>query len=417
MSHLKTTAAWSGFLSATLLLTACGENSPDAENTADAVPAEEEPDDVSMEDVNEDVPGSTQTFGWNLFDHLLQEEENQLLSPASISTALAMTMAGADGETKQEMTEVLSLHGLEDEEIDASFQALITLLEDTGSDVELAIANSIWKREDYGFDDTFIEKMEEEYQAQVEPLTDEEPINDWISGQTNGLIEDMISEVRPQTVMYLINAVYFQGDWAEPFEESLTTEGTFTTSTGKEVDAMMMRRAEKEPVFLHSENDAFQAVSLPYGEEERWSMNVILPHEEEGSLQKTVDAFRNEDPLTFSEKVGNFRLPRFQMEEETTLNEPLIELGMPKAFNSAEADFSRMVEGGGIFISEVLHNTFIDVDETGTEAAAATSVAMEESAPGYDFDMIVDRPFLFTVQDEETGVLLFAGYVNKPEEG
>ncbi|CAM3850660.1 serpin family protein [Alkalicoccus chagannorensis] len=417
----KTSTLCSGTMILGALLAACGENTdseleeaePDNEDPASA---EAEEETYEAADVDEEVPRAARNFGWDLFEETLEEEENGLVSPISISTALSMTMAGADGDTREEMAEVLALHDVDEEDIHASFQAWMHVLEEADPDTELSIANSIWKEEEYPFEDAFIQKLETYYEAQVEPLTDEEPINEWISEQTNGLIEDMIDEVPETVVMYLINAVYFQGDWTEPFEESMTQEQTFTTSTEEKVDAMMMMHAEKEPTYDYSEEDAFQAVSLPYGEEEAWSMNVILPNEDEGSLEQTIDFLREEGPPSFEEKTGMFRLPRFTMEQEMELNDPLQELGMTKAFNGGEADFSRMAQGGGPSISEVLHDTFIEVDETGTEAAAATSVAMEESEPAHDFEMVVDRPFLFTIQDEETEAPLFIGYVNEPEE-
>ncbi|RNF41212.1 hypothetical protein EEX84_02370 [Planococcus salinus] len=239
-------------------------------------------------------------------------------------------------------------------------------------------------------------------------------INAWVSDATNGKIEEMASKPLPGSlVTMLLNAIYFNGSWQFPFSEELTEEQPFYLSDGSTADVPLMT-LRSELSYLETKN--FQAVSLPYGEGEM-NMHVFLPAED-SSLDKFKASMSEEKWAAwlteFKAKEGTVMLPKFELEYEVNLNNTLQRLGMETAFSSV--DLSNMFEeSSGLFISEVKQKSYIDVNEKGTEAAAATSIMVEESGPAEPpFEMNVNRPFFFAITDEETGVILFMGSIENP---
>ena len=364
-------------------------------------------------------------FGLELLRNIHEEEgeENLFISPASISLALSMTYQGADGDTKEEMAEVLGYEGIELEELNQANADLLTVLGRPDEGVEMSLANSIWKREEVDFYEDFMEVNEEYYDAEVQALDFGDPeasdiINQWVEEETRGHIEDIVDDdIDPLTIMFLINALYFQGDWALPFDEEKTSEQTFYLPEGEEIEVPMMQQQED---LAYLEKDDFQAVRLPYGEEERVSMYVFLPSEEvglEGFYNKLKGEVWENWLEDFETIEGNLQLPRFDMEYEVELKNYLEGMGMDTAFHSNKADFGNMrdITQQNTYLSSAKHKTFVEVDEKGTEAAAATSVEVGvESALPESFNMTVNRPFFFAIQDDATGALLFAGSVVEP---
>ncbi len=364
------------------------------------------------------------TFALDLFHALWHEApgENLFISPASVSMALAMTYNGAAGETAAAMEDVLQIKGMPVQEVNEAFADLRSILENPDPNVELAIANSLWARQGVAFNDDFLQQNQDYFGARVAALDFDRPdaadtINQWVEEQTKGKIKDLIEPpIHPLTVLFLINAIYFQADWAEPFDPELTRTTPFHLPDGSQKEHPLMFR---EGDYQYLDGDGFQAVSIPYGKNERLSMYVFLPNPEltlqdfysrlsPGAWQNWMESFWKTEGL-----VG---LPRFTYEYEVSLNDALKALGMEVAFDDTAADFSGMRPiPPRLFIADVKHKSFIDVNEEGTEAAAATSVEIRaESAPMDRFSMIVDRPFCFSIVDNKTGSILFMGSVTEP---
>ncbi len=291
----------------------------------------------------------------------------------------------------------------------------------------LNIANSLWMREGKEFDPDFVERNMNYYNAAARELDFNEQgavdtINSWVQERTDGQIEEIVEyPIDPLTMLFLVNAVYFQGDWSEPFDAEETREDIFHAPE-EEIEDVPFMNQSGDFDYLEKE-DEFQAVRLPYGEEERLAMYVFLPSNQSslsellGSLDATQwDKWQEQ----FQNVEGNLALPKFTLEYEKTLNEILENMGMEVAFNADRADFYDMLardEGQRLFISEVKHKAFIEVDEKGTEAGAATSVEMTlESVPVDEFQMNVNRPFYFHIHDRETNEVLFNGTLVDPTE-
>ncbi|NBG88565.1 serpin family protein [Isachenkonia alkalipeptolytica] len=355
-------------------------------------------------------------FAWDIMKALNEEapQENVFISPISISTALAMTYQGARGETREEMAEVLGYAGIGDEVLQESYEEFLKYLVAMDPDIDLSIANSIWYREGESIEEDFLEVNQQVFNALVEEMdfSDEgaaEEINAWIEEATEGKIEEMLEGPIPgDVIMYLINAIYFQGDWTEPFEEEQSFEGEFTSISGEVQDVMMMKRSGE---VAYGEGNSYQSVRMPYGEEENTAMYVIMPREE-ADINEFLNTLDNEQWQEIKESISlrqnvELQMPRFEMEYGIkSLKDALGRLGMVEAFDM-NADFEGIRPG--IFIEEVLHKAVIEVNEQGSEAAAATVVVMEESAAMDPPSFIADRPFLFVIANEEADSILFMG--------
>ncbi|MBD2058503.1 serpin family protein [Oculatella sp. FACHB-28] len=375
-------------------------------------------------DVDTRLVAANTRFGFKLFSQILEqngEPTNLMVSPTSVAIALAMTYNGASGTTQQAMAEALELEGMSLEEINQANAALELALENADPEVQLAIANSLWSREDTSFNPDFLQRNRDFYSAEVASLDFTNPsaiatINSWVNRNTQEKISEVIQEINPSVVLFLINATYFKGNWTTPFNAELTSDRSFTLLDGSQKQHPTM---SQRGFYAYLETDQFQAVSLPYGESERLSMYVFLPRESSSltAFQQNLTAENWETWMSqFSREEGAISLPRFKLEYETQLNEALQTLGMAVAFDAEQADFSGMSDES-LSISRVKHKTFIEVNEEGTEAAAVTSVEMQlTSAPANSpFQMEVDRPFFYAIRDNQTETVLFMGTVVEPE--
>ncbi len=370
-------------------------------------------------------------FAVDLYQQLSSLKGNLFYSPYSISSALAMTYAGAEGNTAREMAAVF--HFLEnDGQLHAGFNALAQYLEglaeldipnDQGDPFQLNIANSIWGQKDFQFEESFLDTLAVNYGAGLRlldyiqaPEESRLTINSWVSDQTKEKIRDLIPEgaVTTDTRLVLSNAIYFKATWMEPFEESLTENGIFYGLDGEELDVPMMRLGS-DASLPYYQGEGFQAVALPYlgGQV---SMLVLMP--DEGSFKDFEGGFSSREleniisEMTYAPVQLIF--PKFEFETEISLAKILAAMGMPEAFSGA-ADFSGMTGDKDLFISDVFHKAYIGVDEEGTEAAAATAVIMKlTSAPENPIQLTVDRPFLFAIRDHQTNSILFMGRVVSP---
>lgn len=382
--------------------------------------------DVAPADLDELVRGNS-TFAFDLYQALRDEEGNLFFSPYSISAALAMTYAGARGETEQEMADALSFF-LSQEKLHPAFNALdLKLAEqeepvegEEGDPFQLSIANSVWGQKDFEFLVPFLDTLAEHYGAGLrlldfinEPEQARETINAWVSDRTEERIPELIPQgvIDELTRLVLTNAIYFNASWLVPFPEENTQEGTFRLPDDTEVQVPMMNLSE---MLRYGEVDGVQAVWLPYTGG-AFSAYVLVPPEggfesfEAGLDAATLDAII----AGLDEAQVALTMPRFEFESSFDLNDALIEMGMPSAF-TGQADFSGMDGKRDLFISDVIHKAFVSVDEVGTEAAAATAVVMRLTATPPRAELVVDRSFLFLIRHDPTGTILFAGRVVDP---
>jgi len=380
----------------------------------------EDRSDEIAEDTNLDLVDANTGFAFNIFNNLIEEDKggNVFISPLSIMLALAMTYNGAVGETSLGMADAMEVEGMDLEELNRGFSDLMVSILSADSDVQISITNSIWQRQDLAAGKDFIDINEKYYNSEVNRIDFSDPkavdtVNGWIEDATEGKIEKMLSEIPADAVMYLINAIYFKGGWTYPFNEEATFDEDFHLEDGSTVSVPMMHIQED---FEYTQGDGFKILRLPYGQE-KLAMYILLPDEGE-SIDDILAGMDADDWKSYTsmaeEGTVTLSMPRYKMEYGVkTLNDALIEMGMGIAFTPA-ADFSNIADG--IFISRVMHKAVIEVNEEGSEAAAATVVEMVESAmpPDEPMEFKVDRPFMFTISDDRTGSILFMGKVMDP---
>lgn len=434
-------------LLATGLLVGCGGDDPD-DDFAEA-PGEllegDQPRDADP-DVDEDTfaqfTADNRDFAFSMFDQLRAEEgddENVFVSPHSISSALAMTYEGADGNTRDEMAQALHF-GVGDDHLHPAFNKLDLELDsrtdidtDDDEDLDLRIVNQTWGQQDYPFLDDYLNVLSRHYGAgmyAVDFRTEYEQIrqriNEWVENQTEGHIEDLLPErsLDSMTRLVLVNAIYFYGSWSDPFSDSLTTDKPFARLDGSEVDAEMMRHGEPTSADYFG-GDETTAVSIPYVGGDL-AMIAMKPTDETADFTTWEDQF---DRQAFDDVVGELErlkghveLPKFEEEGDFDLIPPFAELGMEDAFDGGRADFGRMADLNeameNLYISGIFHQTFIDIDEEGTEAAAATGVVVgaEDASmpPEPEFEVTFDRPFYYAIYDHGTDTILFMGRMVDP---
>ncbi|BAZ39587.1 serpin family proteinase inhibitor I4 [Calothrix sp. NIES-4101] len=367
-------------------------------------------------------------FGFKLFSEVLQSENRQqnsntniFVSPSSVAMALAMTYNGASGSTKAAIAKTLELEGLSLQQINSSNAALKEILENPNPEVQVNIANSLWANQEAEFKSDFLQRNREFYQAKVTNLNFSDAaatdvINAWVKENTQGKIENIVKQLTPDQVLLLVNAIYFKGNWTNKFDIAQTKAYPFFLASGQQKQHPMMSQNGN---YQYLETANFQAVSLPYGKDGKISFDVFLPKKDSNlsAFYQTLNAENWEKWMSqLSNREGSIRLPRFKMNYEMKLNDSLTSLGMGEAFSS-QADFSGM--GEKLAISEVKHKTFVEVNEEGTEAAAATSVTMVRALmfePTIKpFEMVVDRPFFACIRDRQTGSILFMGSIAEPQ--
>jgi serine protease inhibitor len=369
---------------------------------------------------------ANQQFSFKLFQAIAsQPTENVFVSPTSVALALSMAYNGADGTTAGAMNQALQLNGMSLDSLNQSNLALQAVLENADPAVQLNIANSLWARQGMQFNPDFLKRNQDAYRAEVATLDFNQPasvgrINNWVKDKTQGKIPQIVDRLKPDDVMYLINAVYFKGDWSVPFDKSATKAHPFTLADGKTKSVSMMSRRDRLSYYATPQ---FQAVSLPYGRG-RWSLYLFLPSRNSNlaTFRKTLTAANWQTWMQgFQPKNGLVQLPKFKSEYEIELKTALTKLGMGVAFDRDKADFSQLWPSNAQLpaaIDQVKHKTFIEVNESGTEAAAVTSigiVATSAQIPTQPFEMILDRPFFGAIRDNETGTILFMGAIQNPE--
>jgi serpin B len=363
-------------------------------------------------------------FAFDLYGHLGRGEGNLFFSPTSISTALAMTYAGAEGATEKEMASVLRFT-LAETEVHPAFASLMATLNAPKKDTyELRIANRLWGQAGYGFLPNFLTTTRKQYNAelaQVDFVKEAEKsrleINAWVEEQTNNKIKDLMppNSATDLTRLVLTNAIYFKGKWRHEFDKKVTKNAPFTVSAREKVDVPLMFESER---FKYSETADLQLLEMGYKGDDL-SMLVLLPKKVDGlpRLEKDLTA-ANLDKWSSAMRVQEVQtyLPRFKLTEQFQLNSTLAEMGMPSAFDPGKADFSGMNGKRDLFISAAVHKAFVEVNEEGTEAAAATGIAVGvTSAPAEPKVFRADHPFVFMIRENRTGSILFMGRVVNPK--
>jgi serpin B len=400
---------------AALLLAACAESAT-APRPIASLPRE-------LSAAEQEVIAASNGFAFDLLRQVsrARPDDNVFLSPLSASMALGMTMNGARGSTFDAMRSTLGFAGLAQPEINASYRSLLDLLRGLDPSVQVLVANSIWYQADFPFRTEFLDTTRVDFDARVEAVDFEDAssidgINDWVKENTGGKIEKILDSADQGAVMYLVNAVYFKGSWTQRFDPALTRDAPFHDAGGQRVVGTVRMMHSDGPARLYR-GIGFQAIDLPYGAG-AFSMTVILPDAgttvDETLASLTPERWR-EVAAGLQDYPVPIELPKFRLEFGDTLDGALRALGMGVAFGNGPEppDLSGMGgRPGDLEISHVLQKTFVNVDEEGTEAAAATSVGVvETSAPA---TLTIDRPFLFAIRERFSGTLLFVGRMMLP---
>ena len=368
---------------------------------------------------------SVNKFTFEIYGHLASKNSNGLfLSPYSISSALSMTYAGAKGKTAGEMEKVLHL----DSEIHRNMAALINDINSVpGETATVKTANALWPAEDKHILESYTGKVSRFYEATVaqlnyreKPEEARETINRWVDRETEGKIKDLLVEgvLTKDTSLVLTNAIYFRSEWMTKFDPQNSRAMPFYTSPSKSVPTVMMTKTDKG-VRYTKEHD-LEITEIPY-RNNRFSMLVLLPSKgiKLENIEKKLDHLKFTEWTAFmSAQKVRLTIPKFKAEQSFELNDALKEMGMASAFTASEADFSGMSGKKNLYIGSAIHKTFLDVGEDGTEAAAATAVIMTKTSMMPDNEETIefkaDRPFIYLIRDNQTGVILFIGRYTKP---
>ena len=369
-----------------------------------------------------EVLQASNDFAFDLFREVVSAEpgDNVFLSPLSISMALGMTLNGSTGDTWEAMRSALRLQELNEDAINTGYRDLIALLLGLDRSIQVGVANSVWHRNDWVFLSPFLEAVQTYFDAHVRGLDFSDPtsrnvINTWVAEQTNDRIQEIVEEIKAEQVMFLVNAVYFKAPWVHPFKEGETYNAAFHLEDGTTTPVRMMRRDGPVDVF-HDHPSGVTLIDLPYGGG-AFSMTIALPPPSTSLAtfieQITAGQWAAWLASSFDQGgLGGFHLPRFKLEYDIELEDVLTTLGMGIAFQEGAADFSRMIASPPLYIDEVIHKTFVEVNEEGTEAAAATSVGMMPTSVSPT--IIVDRPFVYLLRERFSGTILFVGSMFSP---
>jgi serpin B len=369
-----------------------------------------------------DVLGASNAFSFGLWKTInaAQRDSNVFVSPLSVSFALGMTMNGAANQTYDEMRSALKFGTASLASIDSGYKSLIALLMGLDPSTTMQIANSIFYRAGFPFNQSFLDDASKWFDAEVKSqnFADQTAaltaINGWANTKTNGRIPKVLDEIKADDVMYLLNAIYFKGSWREKFDPALTRDAPFHPATGGDQPAKLMSREAK---MAYAETNAFQAVDLAYGDS-AFTMTVLLPKSgndvESVAASLTPDAWQS---LTssFQTRLVNLALPKITFSWKRSLKDDMKALGMRAAFVPDGADFSRMSTSTGthLYISLLKHDTFVAIDEVGTEAAAVTTVGITLTSAPVVTQMRVDRPYIFVIRERLSGTVLFMGKITR----
>jgi len=412
-----------GLIISTLFLWQCksllSNKSKTSDNTVKTLPA--------LTNSEQKIATTSQTFGIDLFKNVddSAKGENVFLSPLSLSMALAMTTNGAKNNTRTAMMKTLEMPNMSVSDMNASYQNLIKLLINADPNVKMEIANSIWYQNNFNVLNNFIQTCENYYGAKVKGLdfgksSSADTINHWVSDKTHGHIQKMVRfPFPPKTVMYLMNAIYFKGNWRYQFDKKNTQTGDFTLSNGSVVHPEMMHMTATLPMYQSSD---VKMIDMAYGDS-LYSMTVLLPLKGT-NIDQFVSNLTQSKLNTWIGKLSRTKVdvtfPRFKISYKDILNGVLQNMGMGIAFSIKNADFTNINPDKSLHlhISQVKQKSYIDVDETGTEAAAVTSISMvftSVSTPqNQAIPFVANRPFVYLIRERSSGTILFIGKMENP---
>ncbi|GAB3707180.1 serpin family protein [Spirosoma flavus] len=374
----------------------------------------------TAENLRVSTPFANQTtqFAFDLAKRVSVKEgtaKNVFISPLSLHIALGMVLNGANGQTAQEIQKTLKLDAQTLAEANQTYQNLMENLPGVDPKVTLSLANSVWYRNTYPVSTTYQDLLKQSFKAEIAAKDFNSPstlsdINSWASQKTNGKIPKVIDQINPDNVLFLLNALYFKGDWKSQFKPELTVDSPFKLASGGQTTVKMMRQNMAMRRAFHPTYGAFE---LPYGSD-KYAMTVLLPAEN-SSADALLASFTESDwtqlQKDMTEATVDFGLPKFTMDYEITLNDVLQGMGMPTAFTDG-ADLSKISTATGLKLSFVKQNTFVAVDEKGTEAAAVTSVGVVTTS--VPMPTLCNRPFVFVIHEKTSGTVLFVGKIANP---
>ena len=379
---------------------------------------------ANLTTLEKSIVSSDNSFGFKLFTRINGSEQNKnvFISPFSVSMAFGMLLNGANGSTLDSLEQVLGDAGMSLNDINNSYKNISALLTSLDAHVAFQNANSIWYRDGFPVLPNFLTDNKNYFDAEVDSLNFNLPsavqtINNWVNTKTNGKIPTILDgSIRPDIVMYLINAIYFKGTWTYKFDTSSTKNASFTCADGSLITCKLM---SQEDTYAYYADSSLQAIDLPYGDRS-FSMTVVLPAARI-SIDQFASALTQAQWNTIINKLDSARvdlyLPKFTLNFSDSLNDELKALGMGIAFDPLRADLSHISSKVGLVVSDVLHKTYVDVDEEGTEAAAVTSISIGITMSPDQLKikvMRIDHPFIFAIREHQSGTILFIGKVVNP---
>ncbi|HEV7349374.1 serpin family protein [Telluribacter sp.] len=365
------------------------------------------------------VAANTTDFAFDFFKNLQSTQpagDNIFVSPLSLHIALGMLLNGAEGETARQIQQTLKLEGLTQAELNQAYQALMEGLPQADPSVKLALANSVWYRNTFQVEKDFLNVLKQSFKAEVSAENFDSPaakdrINQWASDNTNGKIKKVIDEIRPEHVMFLLNALYFKGDWKYQFDPKQTMDAPFTLANGGTKNVKMMSLKENYRV---ARTEKYTAAQLPYSTGQ-FNLTLLMPNEG-ATVNDLIAGFTAEEwtklqSSLLQESKVLVGLPKFTLEYEVNLNKTLQKMGMDRVF-TAQAELDKISKAEQLAVSFIKQNTYLGVDEKGTEAAAVTTIGIEVTSapPSYIFD----RPFVFIISEKSSDTILFMGRIMNP---
>jgi serine protease inhibitor len=372
--------------------------------------------------VTDNFVKSTQNFSINLFKQTYKNGENTLISPTSAFLALGMTANGADGSTLKEFTNVLGKYGMTVDDLNRAYKAYSNDLTGKRGSTTINNANSIWFRTGLKVKKSFLQDNADFFGAGARALNFDDKnsadtMNNWVKTNTNGKIEKMVDELKPDDVMYLINALYFDAKWQKPFDTKIKASNeTFFLGNGNTTQSTFMHLKDN---LDYMKDQSSSAVLLPY-DDGRFAMLCILPNKGIKLNDYISTMSENTIPNLIKQKSNvniSVTLPEFKVTADYQLNDMFKGMGLKNAFDSGKADFSKMYEGSnGLYISSVRQKTFLQINELGTQAGAATSVEMERSIIMDANSINFNRPFVYAIIDTQTNLSLFLGTIENPNQ-
>lgn len=400
------------FVITTLMAMSCSKSDEELPN--EPVPINLSQDQIALIE-------SGNSFAFDIFMKVLGsagENENVMISPLSVSYALSMTLNGAAGATRDSMLKALMMNGITPDEINDSYKNLTGALLSVDKRVLISIANSVWVEKNFTVKKSFTDILTNYYDAEsrsfdINDASAPDKINIWIEDKTNGLIKEMIDKLEDNTVMLLINAIYFKGKWKSPFDKSKTVEMPFYKYGGNQVDVPTMKQKSDFRVY---EGNGFVVAEFPYGQG-NFVMDIIIPNDQ-GGFNSTLAMVSDENYTSWINQMSNretdLSFPRFKYGFKKKLKDILSDMGMGIAF-SDDADFSNINDMYDLLINDVAHQSFIETNEEGTEAAAATVVEIGvTSMPPAPLVLKLDHPFIYIIREITTNTIIFMGRVADP---